>query len=145
MTPSQIKLGVKTRKTLFKHKNKVLRACNNIFDITTREILFKKISLIYINSFETLIVWGVNQFCIIQGILWWFKGKNSSRLFCLAMKKEHIVNYWVIWCNLRGSCGLGDDGVIWGGGPPQWGGCVGRYGNSSLDITIISLLCLSTG
>ena len=47
------------------------------------------------------------MFCILQGILWWFKVLNSSRLFCFAMKREHIlyawaglggynVNYWVI-------------------------------------------------
>ena len=68
-----------------RHKNRVVKARNGIFDITTREILFKKISLIYINSFETIIVWGVNQ--------WGCVGRYAKHVW----KPIHISKHGMIY------------------------------------------------
>ena len=40
--PVKLNWGVKTCKQLFRHKNRAVKACNNIFDITTRELIHLK-------------------------------------------------------------------------------------------------------
>ena len=88
--PVKLNWGMKTRKQLFRHKNRAVKARKDIFNITTREFFFYK-----------------DQFNLYQFI--------SSRLFCLAMKREHIVGLgqfrgswgsyvvWGSWDHLRGA------------------------------------------
>ena len=81
-TPSQIKLGVKTCYQLFRHKNRVVKVFNNIFNIKSRDIFFFKFQLINLYQF----IWNFD----------WMKCKHilhHSR-HCLKLCPDCFVLQW---------------------------------------------------
>ena len=129
MTPQPNKVwGWKLVNNFF-DKIRVVNERNNIFRQNIKGfVLLKKNSLIYINSFETLIVWGLNIFCILQGILRWFKVKNPPDCFVWQWKENILY------------VGLDQFGGHLGSSP-QWQVCICILNNDLTSTVVINWYC----